>query len=418
MLCTPFSHMRRLLPAIAALALAAADLSCGTRQPAEWNVVVEPVDSPAAANSSEPFLSVSDRGVLLSWIEREGTMTRLKFVERVSSGWTAPITAASGPDWFLSYADVPSVLRLSNGALVAQWLKTTEERIEAYDLRMSYSTDNGKTWASPFTPHHDRTTTQHGFATLLEMPGNGVGVVWLDGRNSAYEDDRPESGTMFLRFAAFDANWKQIADTDVDRRVCECCPTAAVMTSAGVLTAFRDRSETEVRDISVSRLENGAWTAATTISNDNWQLDVCPVNGPALSARGSDVAAAWFTVKNDQGQAYAAFSSDSGRSWTAPIRLDEAGSLGRVDVELLDDGSAVATWIEYADGRSDFRLRRVERTGGRSAPVTVSAVSGGRASGYPRLARSGGELVFAWTASAEGSEQGGLEVQTAVAPLP
>ena len=47
----------------------------------------------------------------------------------------------------------------------------------------------------------------------------------------------------------------------------------------------------------------------------------------------------WFTVKDDLGQAYAAFSSDAGRTWGAPIRLDDGGSLGRVDVELLDNGT-------------------------------------------------------------------------------
>ena len=97
-----------------------------------------------------------------------------------------------------------------------------------------------------------------------------------------------------------------------------------------------------------------------SVHNDNWEVDACPVNGPALSARGREVVAAWFTVKNDQGQAWAAFSSDSGRTWGLPIQLDDRPSLGRVDVELLDDGSAVATWVEVADNRAQFRLRRVE----------------------------------------------------------
>ena len=136
-----------------------------------------------------------------------------------------------------------------------------------------------------------------------------------------------------------------------------------------------------------------------------------------LSARGRDVAAAWFTVKNDQGQAYAAFSSDAGRTWGMPIRLDDAGSLGRVDVELLDDSSAVASWVEYAEGRSDFRFRRVERSGARSAPINVAGVSGGQASGYPRIARSGNELILAWT-DGTSNENGALQVQTAVGQLP
>ena len=399
-------------------ALAAAGISCGSPEPAEWTTTVQRVASPAGENSSEPQLSVSGRGILLSWIERVGTTTSLKFAERTAAGWTAPMTAASGPDWFLSYADVPSVMRKSDGTLVAQWLELTDKFTQGYDLRLSYSTDDGATWAPSFLPHHDGTTYQHGFASFVEMAGGDLGIIWLDGRNSEFDFDDPDTGTMTLRFASFDADWEQTADVEIDHRVCECCSTAAVMTSEGILTAFRDRDDDEIRDIGVSRLENGAWTPTAIVSPDNWMVDFCPVNGPMLSARDRDVAAAWFTVKDDLGQAYVAFSSDTGRTWGAPIRLDDGGSLGRVDVEMLDNGTAVATWVEYAEGRSDFRLRLVDPSGERSAPITVTGVSGGRASGFPRVARRGDELVFSWSEGVEDSESGALTVQTAVASLP
>ena len=412
--------MRMRGPVVLVVIAIAVGVACGRSDPADWRVTVQPVSSPAGMNSSEPTLSVSDRGALLSWIERAGTTTHLKFSERTSYGWTTPITAASGDDWFLSYADVPSVIRLSDGTLVAQWLQITDASIEAYNLILSYSKDEGRTWAPSFMPHHDGTMTQHGFASFVEMPGTGVGLVWLDGRSSDFNFDDPNAGSMTLRFAAFDANWKQTADVLVDARVCECCPTTAVLTSDGVLTGYRDRSENEIRDISVSRLENGAWTPATTVHDDNWEIPACPVNGPKLSARGRQVAAAWFTVKNDQGQAYAAFSNDAGRSWGAPIRLDEAGSLGRVDVVLLEDGSAAASWVEFADQRAQLRMRRIDPSGATSAPITVAGVEGSRTSGIPRLARRGSELLFAWTESAPGSSESDpvFLVRTAVAAIP
>jgi len=382
-------------------------------------MTVQRVVPPAGANSSEPQFMSSPRGLVFSWVERTGTTTLLKFSERTASGWSASMTAASGDDWFLSYADVPSVMRMSNGTLVAQWLQTIDPRTEAYNLRISYSQDDGKTWAPSFLPHHDGTSTQHGFASMVELPGsNTLGVVWLDGRDSEFDFDHPQtSGRMALRYAAFDAGWKQTVDVEIDPKVCECCPTTAVVTSDGILAAFRDRSDDEVRDIAVSRLEGGTWTTPAAVHADNWKLDFCPVNGPMLSARGRDVVVTWFTVTNDQGQAYAAFSSDAGRSWGAPIRLDDGGSLGRTDVELLDDGSAVASWVEYADGKSDFRFRRIDRSGARSMPVNVAPVTGGRATGYPRIGRRGDELVLSWTDSGPG-EDGTLQIQTAVGRLP
>jgi hypothetical protein len=93
---------------------------------------------------------------------------------------------------------------------------------------------------------------------------------------------------------------------------------------------------------------------------------------------------------------------------------------GRVDVELLDDGSAVATWIEYAGGRSELRARLVTPNGIRSEPVNVAGVGEDAAAGLPRLARRGDELIFAWTESGTPNQAGDVpqRVRTAVARLP
>ena len=355
--------------------------------------------SPAAAGSAQPQLTVSSRGVLLSWIERSGDTATLKFAERRGGGWTAAQTVASGSDWFVNWADVPSVIRLADGSLYGHWLQKSGPDTYAYDVRLARSTDDGRTWTTSFTPHTDGTKTEHGFASLFQMPGAGLGLVWLDGRGMKAGHGEHGGGAMSVRGAIYDPAGKQIAEGPVDLRVCECCPTAAAVTADGPIVAYRDRSDTEIRDIYVSRLMSGKWSEPVPVHRDNWQIAACPVNGPALSANGKSVVLAWFTAKGDEGHSFAAFSSDSGRTFGAPVRLDDASALGRVDVALLDDGSAAATWIEFAEGKSQFRMRRITAAGERSAAVTVSALAAGRTSGYPRMARSGDELVFAWTES-------------------
>jgi hypothetical protein len=246
------------------------------------------------------------------------------------------------------------------------------------------------------------------------MPGAGLGVVWLDGRDmKAAASHGGHGGTMSVRFATFDSDWKQTAEQVVDSRACECCPTTVAVTTDGPIAAFRDRTDDEIRDIYLSRFESGKWTEAKPVYGDSWKIAACPVNGPMLSARGRDVVIAWFNAKDDQGRAFLAFSNNAGRSFGPPIRLDVAGALGRVDVELLPDGSAVASWIEFADQRAQFMFRRVESSGPMSPPVTVSGIAGNRTSGYPRIALRGNDLVFAWTESTGGRSQ----VQTAVARL-
>jgi hypothetical protein len=252
------------------------------------------------------------------------------------------------------------------------------------------------------------------------MPGKGLGLVWLDARDQENNTTDPEGGVVTLRYTSFDQSWKQGPDVAVNDRVCECCQTAAVVTADGPLTAFRDRSEKEIRDIAVSHLENGAWTPSHVVFPDNWEVDTCPVNGPALSARGRDVAVAWFTGKQDQGHAYAAFSRDAGRTWTPPVRLDASESVGHVDIEMLDDGAAVASWVEFADQRQQFMIRRVDPSGTASAPIVVSGTGSGRISGYPRIARHQNELILAWTESVGDPAKGDAaqQVKAAVARLP
>ena len=417
--------MNRELTRIVMLIAMTASLGCG-RSPApedrpreeapaqsDWAIRVEPLALPSTGASSGPQITASPGGAILSWLEGADGAATLKFSERAGGAWSQARAVVSGGDWFLSWADVPSVLRMTDGTLVANWYPATDPLIEAYDIRLAYSRDDGATWSRPFAPHHDGTTTQHGFVSLFELPDKTLGLVWLDGRQQELDAEAPEGGAMALYYGRFDAQWTQTAEAAVNERVCECCPTAAVVTDAGPIAAFRDRTPREIRDINVARLESDTWTQARPLHVDGWEIDACPVNGPALSARGSQVAAAWFTAAGNQGQALAAFSGDAGRTWSTPVRLDEGAPRGHVDVELLDDGSAVATWVELAEGRARFRMRRVEPGGSRSAAFDIASE---RVTGYPRIGRSGDELLFAWTESAEG--EGVEQMKGAVARIP
>ena len=131
------------------------------------------------------------------------------------------------------------------------------------------------------------------------------------------------------------------------------------------------------------------------------------------------MAVAWFAVTGDEGHAYAAFSRDGGRSFGAPIRLDDAASLGHVGIEMLDDGAAAATWVEFADRRARLRVRRIEASGARSAPVEIAGAGAAHVSGHPRVTRVGAELVLAWTESkVEGGDGPDQQVRVATAAIP
>lgn len=375
-----------------------------------WTLTLEGVPSPTSARGVSPQLTVEGDRAMLSWLEPADTRASLKFAERTPAGWSEARVVASGNDIVVNDADVPSVRALADGTLAAHWLQEDGPDPEAYRLPVSWSKDDGRSWTKPVTPNHDKTKTQHGFAALFQAPGAGLGVVWLDGRTTSPEAPEGANGSMNLFAAVYGLDGKQTSEKAIDTRVCDCCQVSAATTSEGVIVAYRDRSADEIRDIYVTRFEGGRWTDPTPVHDDGWKIEGCPVNGPAVSARGRDVAVAWFTAATGQGQAFVAFSHDTGRTFGQPVRVDDAVTRGQVDIELLADGSAAVSWVEIANQRSEFRVRRIEQGGMRSPAVTVA---NGIGTGYPRLAQGRDELLFAWTEIESGSQR----LRTARAPL-
>jgi hypothetical protein len=85
--------------------------------------------------------------------------------------------------------------------------------------------------------------------------------------------------------------------------------------------------------------------------------------------------------------------------------VDDGNPVGRVDVGILSDGSALVTWLERTGGTDAVvRGRRVTRAGKAGKPLTIATSSGARASGFPRLAVAGSTVVFAWTVPGQTSQ--------------
>lgn len=354
--------------------------------------------SPAPPGSGEPRLTQGPGGAIaMSWIERRAaTGHRLRWALWNGRRWSTPATIAAGDSFFVNWADFPSVRWLGGTRWAAHWLWKSGAGRYAYDVRISRSEDGGRTWSAPVTPHRDRTETEHGFVSLLAESGDAR-AIWLDGRKFAGREPGDEGAEMTVRTAVIGAGGRLTHEAELDARGCECCATAAARTSRGVLVAWRDRDAKEVRDISLARLEGGRWTKPYPLHRDGWTIAGCPVNGPALDAIGDRVAVAWFTGAGDRARVLAALSSDGGRSFGAPIPIDEGAPLGRVGIAALGDGGAVVSWLETS--RDDVRIlaRRVSPAGEARQPIRVAVTSASRASGFPQIVRSGEELVLAWT---------------------
>jgi hypothetical protein len=362
------------------------------------------VENPAGPGSMAPNLTVGLDGVVyLSWVEPQGAGHAMRFSKWQDGRWTEPKTIAAGERWFVNWADFPSMAALRDGTLAAHWLVRSGEASYAYDVTLALSRDNGDTWSEPFTPHRDGTATEHGFVSLVPARDGHFDVIWLDGRKMA----ESPPGAMTLRYAALGANGSLQAEAEVDPRVCDCCSTDALRTNAGaLLVAYRDRTASEVRDISVSLLRESGWSQPQAVHADGWEIAACPVNGPAADAGGGDlIAVAWFTDAADSARVQVAFSRDDGRTFGEPQRVDDGDPLGRVDVVMLGEESALVSWLERDADRARIVLRRVTPAG-ISPSKLVATTSRARSSGFPRMVAVDDQAVLAWTEGGDPSRIG------------
>lgn len=373
--------------------------SCGVDK-SELKVV--PMASPANSPSAEPFLFSDDKNqVYLSWIEKSGDTSTLKFSKLNEAAWSKPELIVSGSNLLANWADYPMIAR-NQEQLLSHFLRRNGEEHLAYEVVLTASNNHGKTWSEPHAVHDDGTHTEHGFVSMIPYQ-DGFFVAWLDGRNTAMEETEAAKGheghhgQMSLRAAILDKDLKKLNEWELDNRTCDCCQTAAVITNQGPVVVYRDRSEDEIRDMSITRLVDGKWTAPQPIHTDGWKIAGCPVNGPRLAARGDKVAVAWYTLAQDSARVYAAFSDNGGATFGKPIQIDEGNPIGRVDVVMIDDSNIMVSWME----RSAIKVVKVNADGTKGSSAIVAASSESRSSGFPQMAQSGNRLIFAWTDDSE-----------------
>ena len=351
---------------------------------------LEHVDPPAAPSALGPSLLSNGDTLTMSWIEPTSTpdQHRVRVAQLGPSGWGAPQTVVESSDLIANWADFPQLGQTRAGAFYVSYARRVGAAKYAYAVELATSPKGIAEWKTLGPVHRDGTETEHGFVSMVPE-GVGLRLFWLDGRAMA----SAEKGSMSLRTARIG---QQIGQSELlDARTCDCCQTSAAMTERGPVVVFRDRTEAEIRDIAIVRATSAGWTAPKLVHADGWEFPGCPVNGPAVDARGRDVAVAWFTGK-DGGAVNLAFSGDAGQTFAAPIVVDSASPLGRVDVALLDEKRAVVSWLARAGSGSEVRVATVSSKGAIEGVRTITTTSAERRSGFPRLALLAKGLAIAW----------------------
>jgi len=295
----------------------------------------------------------------------------------------------------VNWADYPVIAGNGDKNLLAHYLEKSDTGKFTYDVKIVSSADTGKTWAAPKLLNEDNVKAEHGFVSIVPYK-NGFFTAWLDGSKTAAESGEGghgHHGEMTLRGAILDMDGNKIDEWELDGRICDCCQTSVAITNDGPVVVYRDRSEDEIRDMSIVRYINGQWSAPKTIHGDNWEINGCPVNGPSISAIGNNLAVVWFSMQDKKGEVKVMFSKDGGETFGKPIRIDEGNTIGRVDVVMIDSTTAMVSWMEGGS----IKAAKVHADGKKEDSILIASSSDKRSSGFPQMTRSGNNIIFAWT---------------------
>ena len=348
--------------------------------------------------SMSPHLSTSKSNItILNWLEPTDEGHRIQF-SRYDSAWTNPSSVIQGDDWFINWADFPSVINFNENEYAAHWLKKSGKSTYAYDAYISISNDDGKSWSQPIKAHDDKTQTEHGFLSFYEHE-NELGFIYLDGRKMANDATHDKShSSMSLRSGTIDKNLRLIDTQSIDGLVCECCQTDITITDKGPIGVYRDRSEEETRDIFITKLEDGVWGKGKPLHLDNWKINGCPVNGPVITGNNNDITVAWYTRAGGRSNIKIAKSTDYGETFGNPILLGTNETVGHISMTNDAKGNSWLLWQRSANkGSVELILTKIESESNEIMHKVIEEAGKTPRFSFPQITRNNDQIILAYS---------------------
>ena len=348
------------------------------------------------AHVSAPALAVrADGRIVLAWFSQQGHDSNL-FVARPGS---EPKPVRVNPDGLYvdSLHQPPGLALGPDGEVYVSWSSRKplpEGALFASDLRLSRSLDGGQTFEAPLRVNEDRPIS-HSFEGLGVMPDGTVIVSWIDSR-----DGPSIAGTYVARVTERGSRVERALKLD-EGETCVCCRIdVAAGPKETVAVAWRKVFPGSIRDMVVGLSRDGgrSFAPAGLVHADRWKINACPHRGGrvAMDDRGR-VYLAWYTETAD-GQPRMLFAaSGDDLKFRPPSRLNAAtGSIpDQVRLAAGPAGRVVIVWEEATAVRRRVLLR-YSTDGGRTLSAPQSLSEAIKAYAPDVAVAPGGDFVVAW----------------------
>jgi hypothetical protein len=406
--------MRKHVLPVAALALAVVAASLG--HPALAVQKLQTTVAVAGAVNSTPTLAALGRTVVAVWSAAKDDRTNVFAAISNDGGVTfSEPRRVNDKDGDATANNEQPPRAVISGPVNARmitviWSKRSDgpQRSRRDAVSISRSSDLGRTFVPARTIHDAAFSGARGWQSLAVSRTGDVHAVWLDGRDAERKmaDEAAHSGMAHkgqppqdVYHAVFTPDGRQV-ETLIATGVCFCCKTAVAVDARGaVYAAWRHIFPGSMRDIAFARSLDGGrhFEPLVRVSQDNWELNGCPEDGPAMAVdETGTIHVAWATLINQgepQKAIFYAFSRD-GKTFSARARVPTSGITPGHPQLVAGGGGVTLIWDETVDGLRRISSAHVSRS--RSiGPAQV--LSGTESASNPVIVQSGNALVAAWT---------------------
>src|SRR5215510_3210967 len=310
-----------------------------------------------------------DGGVLVTWGAEEGAANQI-YVARLGAGEATPVRVNPDDLSMEALHHPPRLVVAPAGEIYLSWSSVKpipEGTLFASDLRLSRSTDGGKSFVGHVRVNEDRPIS-HSFDGLAVASDGTVLVSWLDSRAGG-----PNAGTYLARVVDGGTRVEGIARVGEDACVC-CRVDAAAGPAETVAIIWRKVFPGDIRDMVLSTSRDGgrSFGAASLVAADGWHITACPHRGGSVGVDGRGrIYATWYTEGTKARPDLYFATSEDGRTFGPKRRLHTSATSipDHARMAVSQDGRAVIVWEDSTAVRRRILLRHTA-DGGR----TLSAI--------------------------------------------
>ncbi len=306
-----------------------------------------------------PSVRIDDQGhISLAWVEEEKE-TRTVLYSRIEKAGVSigELVRVNGPGEVPYSRQEAPALAVSGDDVLMTWAvthpKMTPDRPFSNDLRLSRSTDGGKTFQPSVLVNDDQQVIGHSFDSIHVAPDGVVHMAWIDGR-----EGKKESGTFTAR--STDRGRTAEKNLKVDENTCVCCRTSMTSSSDGTLyVAWRKILPGDLRETVVARSTDGGRTfaAPVIVGHDRWVFPGCPHRPASVGTdRQGRLYVVWYTEGSDETPSiYLAYSDDKGETFSPKQKLNlSKGTFPDHPQMAVDpEGRLIIVWEEQSPVRRE-----------------------------------------------------------------